>query len=204
MSCFISNTLRWVGTTKQNGWSQHGTIHPGSDVSGVDMINNTYLNFTALSNQPSGTVTVSYTNTELSLNLQCTLEYARQQYVPSETYALGVYIGGSVDNRKLQFGVCSLVKCQSSMLETCGAPVEGYAAETVFEKIKLSGDFAEGSTVFPVVLLNGLELVSPSNVVLGENSLVMEGVGKPLLSANIWSRVYQTTIGHTTYHCQNT
>ena len=191
----ITNRQMQKTTDKQDRRSQDTSMHVDLD---IDMKSNTYLNFTALSNQLSDIVTVSYTNS--SLHLECTLNYSRKQYIEDETYALGAYVGGNRDNPEFFFGVCSLLKCASSDLDTCGEPVKGYSAETMFERIELSGSFPGSSVVFPVVQLNELELVSPSDVMLGESGLVMEGVGEPLLSANLWGRVQLSN----EYHCQNT
>ena len=160
-----------------------------AEVTNIDMKSNTYLNFAPLMDAPQGKVTVSYKNTDPQLSVDCTLDYFLEQDAFNETYALGAYIGDSEDDPELLFAVCSLVKCDSAELDTCGKPVEGYAAETVFKRVELSGRFPAGSVAFPVVLLDQLELASPLDVELGEQSLVMEGMGKPLLSANLWTRV---------------
>ena len=175
------------------------------DVSNIDMNSNTYLNFTALDGKLTNTATASYTDTETQLYIECTLEYTRQQYVETETYALGAYIGGSVDNPELFYAVCSQVKCASSELSTCGAPVKGYTAQTVFDGIKLSGSFPDGSVVMPEVQLSGLELANPSDVTLTANGLIVGGVSKPLLSANLWSRIQPGGVKHgNKYRCSNT
>ena len=157
----------------------------------IDMKGTTYIlyNTTALGSQLSGNIMVSYTNPDSSLYLECSLEYSRMEQNTNETYALGAYIGANPNNPDLVYSVCSLVKCPSSDNNTCGSPVDGYIAETTFESIKLSGSFPEGSVVFPVLLLNKLELVNPDDVVLGEREVTMDGIGKPLLSANLWARV---------------
>ena len=165
-------------------------VGDGNNVSDIAMRRNTYLNYTALGSQLSDILRVSYTNPDIPLHLECSLEYSRkEQYVTNETYALGAYIGGSRSAPERISGMCSLVKCASSELDTCGSPVDGYVAQTVFETIKLSGSFPDGSVVFPVLLLNELELVSPADVVLGERDVTMDGTRKPLLSANLWGRV---------------
>ena len=189
----------------KDGWDEQVPRLAESDVSDIDMNSNTYLNFTALDDKLSNTATASYTDTETQLYIECTLDYARQQYVETEAYALGAYIGGSVDNPELLFAVCSLVKCASSEPSTCGAPVKGYTAQTVFDGIKLSGSFPDGSVVMPEVQLSGLELASPSDVTLAANGLMMGGVSKPLLSANLWSRIQPGGVKHgNKYHCSNT
>lgn len=160
-----------------------------AEVTDIDMKNNTYLNFIHLTDAPQGKITVSYKNPDPPLSVDCTLDYTLEQDTLNETYALGAYIGDSEDNSELFFAVCTLVKCATAQLDSCGAIVEGYVANTVFKRVELSGTFPAGSVVLPVVLLDQLELASPSVVELGEQSLVMEGMGKPLLSANLWTRV---------------
>ena len=175
-----------------------------NDVSGIDMKSSTYLNYTALEAQLTGIVTASYTNTD-GLQLHCSLVYSRVDQSASETYALGAYIGSytgsSPHDEDLYYGVCSLVKCASSDLTTCGSPVKEYTAETVFEKIELSGGFPDESLVFPVVLLNELELVSPDSVELRDRGVIIKAVGKPLLSASLWARVQPRH--QEAYHCSN-
>ena len=161
------------------------------DVGGIVMKTSRYLNFSLLdTTELGGDLAVSYTSPDGSLNLHCSLQYTRISQDTSETYALGAYIGASPRDPLFHYAVCSLVKCPTSDIVTCGRPTEGYLAHSVFEKVKLFGSFPEGSVVFPVTLLSGLELVSPADVVLGEKGLTMEGVGKPLLSASLWSRIY--------------
>ena len=158
----------------------------------IDMHNNTYLNFTALKIAPQGEVRVTYTNSDPSLTITCILNYSVDHTTLDHSflYAFGAYTGPSKDDPLFLFSVCALVQCATAALDSCGEPVPNYHAEMVFERIQLSGDFPEGSgPLFSAVLLDGLELVSPSYVELGERSLVVEGVSDPLLSASLWSRV---------------
>ena len=158
-----------------------------ANVSNIDMASNTYLNFTALGSQQQGQVMASYSSGQL--HLDCSVSYTADLHTVSETYALGAYIGQSKDDPKLSFAVCSLVKCATSELKTCGQPVRDYRAETQFRSVAIEGSFPEGSTVFPVVLLDQLQLAGPGYIKLDEHSLTVQGLDRPLLSASLWSRV---------------
>ena len=170
----------------------------------IDMHSNTYLNFTALKIAPQGEIRATYTNLDPYLTITCILNYSLDQRTLDDSflYALGAYTGPSKDDPQLLFSVCALMQCATAALDSCGAPVPDYHAEMVFKRIELSGDFAEGSgPTFPAVLLDGLELVSPSYVELGERSLAVEGVSDPLLSASLWSRVESGNASED--HCPN-
>ena len=189
----------------KGGRNEHDTSWAKSAVGDIDMRTSTYVNFTVLDNKLTDTETATYTNSKAQLYIECTLEYTRQQYIDAETYALGAYIGQSRSDPLLFYAVCSLVKCASSELSTCGAPVKGYTAQTVFDGIKLSGSFPDGSVVMPEVQLSGLELANPFDVTLAANGLMMGGVRKPLLSANLWSRIQPGGVKHgNKYRCSNT
>ena len=161
---------------------------PNSDVSGIDMRTSTYLNYTVLDAQLTGTVTASYTYRD-GLHINCSVVYSKVTLSTTEMYALGAYIGSSPHDPDLYYSVCSLVKCASGDPTTCGSPVKGYTAETVFEKIELSGSFPDESLVFPVVLSSELQLVSPDSVELRDKGVIIEALGKPLLSVSLWARV---------------
>ena len=190
---FSPATGKLLLTTLQKQPSSNSDVQMVQEVAllhDINMKGSTYINYIALGSQLSGNLIVSHTDPTSSLYLECSLEYSRiEQNITDEIYALGAYIGANPRNPDLVYSVCSLVKCASSDLNTCGSPVDGYVAQTIFESIKLSGSFPEGSVVFPVLLLNELKLVSPADVVLGEREVTMDGMGKPLLSANIWARV---------------
>lgn len=150
---------------------------------------NTYLNFTLLTSR-GGVVEVDYHNTtDTDLDLHCTLEYSiKSTPTDKEQYALGAYIGISVDDSQFKFAVCTLVKCTTA--GKCGEPVDGYQANTTFSQVTLSGTFADGSDVYGTALGSGLELLNPSFMKLEAKSMTISGYDQPLLSANLWTRVY--------------
>ena len=180
---------------QRRGGAKADLTHSSSNVSNIDMKSNTYLNFSAINTTKlTDTITVSYTDpTNNSLNLDCTLEYSMSYVNTTEMYAVGAYIGGSVDNPHLSFAVCSLVKCASNDLTTCGAPVNGYIADSMFNRVTLLGSFPKYSIIFPIIQLSKLELIDPHNVVLEDDGLMIETMRRPLLSASIWARVYPLT-----------
>ena len=161
------------------------------NVSNVKIITskiNTYLNFTLLDTK-EGSVETSYLDTtHTGKDLICRLEYTVKTSPKEERYALGAYIGTSVDDSQFQFAVCTLVKCTSS--GKCGAPADDYQAATVFDKVILSGTFADGSEVYATALGSNLALLSASFLELGTNSATITGYDQPLIAASLWSRVY--------------
>lgn len=60
--------------------------------------------------------------------------------------------------------ICTLLKCLSTNLSTCGQPVE--TAQTKFEMFSLSGTFGT-SYVFPEVLYSGVQLAPGEFEVMG-------------------------------------
>ncbi len=51
----------------------------------------------------------------------------------NELYALGVYIGVRPDDNSFGYAVCSLVRCNTANLNSCGSPVDRHTTDTVFE-----------------------------------------------------------------------
>lgn len=60
--------------------------------------------------------------------------------------------------------ICTLLKCKSTDLNTCGQPVE--TAQTKFEMFSLSGTFGT-NYVFPEVLYSGVQLAPGEFEVMG-------------------------------------
>lgn len=121
--------------------------------------------------------------------MRCRLRYSVKSAASNELYALGAYIGVRRDDDTFGYAVCSLVRCSTTDLASCGNPVNGHTADTVFEKLKLEGTFPSASTVYATAFQSGLKLLSPSgNVVISDNS-------QPLLSASLWARVNPSDYG---------
>ena len=157
------------------------------DINSIGMKGARYLTFEPLKNLSAGVVEVSMEeNTRSHRSLTCRVEYSIKSAGSHELYALGVYIGVR-PNDNSDFAVCTLVRCKT--LATCGDPVDGYAAGTVFESLTLSGTFPSTSTVYATAFQTGLKLLDPSVMSVGANNLVISDNTQPLLSASLWARV---------------
>ena len=157
-----------------------------SNEANINSKTNTYLNFTLLQDK-EGTVEAKYHDLNSGSDLGCKLEYSIKSMPKKEQYALGAYIGKSVDDSNFQFAVCTLVKC--SLSGTCGKPEDGYEAETVFNRISLSGTFPAGSDVYATALGSQLVLLHPTLIEVGINSMSISGNSQPLLAINLWTRI---------------
>ena len=158
-----------------------------SDEADIKAKTNTYLNFTFLQSQ-DGVAEVEFHDTNSNLDLGCKLEYSVKSIPEKEQYALGAYIGTSVDDSHFQFAVCTVVKC--SLSDKCGEPEDGYEAQTVFDRVLLSGTFPDGSDVYATALGSQLSLLNLTQVDLGTNSVTITDNDQPLLAASLWTRVY--------------
>ena len=108
-----------------------------------------------------------------------------------EQYALGAYLGKSVDDSNFQFAVCTLVKC--SLSGNCGKPEDGYEATTIFDRVSLSGRVPDGSDVYATALGSQLGLLNPTLINVGTSSMSISGNSQPLLAISLWTRVYYNT-----------
>lgn len=158
-----------------------------SNEANINAKTNTYLNFTLLEGQ-EGTIETKYHNPNLDWDLGCKLEYRIKYMLEKEQYALGAYLGKSVDDSNFEFAVCTLVKC--SLSGECGKPEDGYEAKTVFDRVSLSGAVPDGSDMYATALGSQLSLLSPMLVDVGINSVSISGNSQPLLAISLWTRVY--------------
>uniref|UniRef100_A0A8C3WBS7 Vanin 2 n=1 Tax=Catagonus wagneri TaxID=51154 RepID=A0A8C3WBS7_9CETA len=84
--------------------------------------------------------------------------------------------------------VCTMLKCKSTNLTTCGQPVE--TALTRFEMFSLSGTFGT-EYVFPEVLLTKINLAPGKFEVLKDGRLVNKnGSSEPILAVSLFGRWY--------------
>ncbi|XP_059885926.1 pantetheine hydrolase VNN2 isoform X3 [Delphinus delphis] len=84
--------------------------------------------------------------------------------------------------------VCTMVKCKSTNLATCGQPVD--TALTRFEMFSLSGTFRM-EYVFPEVLLTKINLAPGKFEVLKDGRLVNKnGSSEPILTVSLFGRWY--------------
>lgn len=168
-------------------FEQNGTV---LDPNNIEMKGSRYLKFQPLTNLSAGVVQVSMTeNQTLHRSLQCTLQYSVKSAGTNELYALGVYIGVRLDDDSFGYAVCSLVRCATTDATSCGNPVDGHTANTVFETLKLDGTFPATSTVYATAFQSGLKLLSASDISVGLNNLAISDSTQPLLSASLWARV---------------
>ncbi|KAF6365633.1 vanin 2 [Rhinolophus ferrumequinum] len=84
--------------------------------------------------------------------------------------------------------VCTMLKCKTTNLITCGQPVE--TALTRFDVFSLSGTFGT-EYVFPEVLLNRIQLSPGKFAVLNDGRLVNKnGLSEPILTVSLFGRWY--------------
>ncbi|XP_075563605.1 pantetheinase-like [Pelecanus crispus] len=82
--------------------------------------------------------------------------------------------------------ICTLLKCESTDLNTCGQPVK--TAQTKFEMFSLSGSFGT-NYIFPEVLYSGVQLSPGEFEVLNDGCLISRtSTSKPVLSVTLFGR----------------
>ncbi|XP_006200129.1 pantetheine hydrolase VNN2 isoform X2 [Vicugna pacos] len=120
--------------------------------------------------------------------LCCHLSYRMLGKEENEVYVLGAFTGLHGRRRREYWQVCTLVKCKSTNLTTCGQPVE--TALTRFEMFSLSGTFGT-EYVFPEVLLTNIHLAPGKFEVLNDGRLVNKnGSSEPILTVSLFGRWY--------------
>ncbi|XP_042652080.1 pantetheinase [Tyto alba] len=114
-------------------------------------------------------------------DLCCHLSYKMSEKQEGDIYVLGIFDGLHVVEGEyylqvklfcsyLESGkICTLLKCKSTDLDTCGQPVE--MAQTKFEVFSLSGTFGT-NYVFPEVLYSGVQLAPGEFQVLTDGRLI--------------------------------
>ncbi|NWU89031.1 VNN1 Pantetheinase, partial [Upupa epops] len=132
---------------------------------------------------PQGILTVCHNN------LCCHLSYKMAGKREDEVYVLGAFDGLHVVEGQYYLQICTLLKCKSTDLNTCGQPVD--TAQTRFEMFSLSGTF--GTTyVFPEVLCSGVQLAPGEFEVLKDGRLVSKMTPmKPVLTVTLFGRWYE-------------
>ncbi|XP_069462776.1 pantetheinase-like [Ambystoma mexicanum] len=141
------------------------------------------VTFTRL-DQAEGNLTTCQTT------LCCHLSYKMVKRQDDELFVLGAYNGLHGSVRKYYIQVCTLLKCKSIGMDSCGEKTE--TSVTMFEFFSLSGTFRT-SFVFPEVLLSGMQLAPGDFKVLSDGRLVSQSSisSRPLLSATLFGRWYQ-------------
>ncbi|XP_048346456.1 pantetheinase isoform X2 [Sphaerodactylus townsendi] len=169
-------------------WSLHATtIKPFPQ-------NNTFsgfifsdeFTFSQLDNQ-AGNLTVC------QKDLCCHLSYRMTEQQEDEVYALGSFDGLHVVEGEYYLQICTLLKCRSTDMRTCGQSV---TAHTHFGSFSLSGTFST-NYVFPEVLLSGVQLAPEEFQVLSDGQLISQnGTSKPILTVTLFGRWYEKDPPH--------
>uniref|UniRef100_A0A250Y287 Vascular non-inflammatory molecule 2 n=1 Tax=Castor canadensis TaxID=51338 RepID=A0A250Y287_CASCN len=121
--------------------------------------------------------------------LCCHLSYRILKKEENEVYVLGAFTGLHGRRRREYWQVCTMLKCKSANLTTCGRPIE--TALTRFEMFSLSGTFGT-KYVFPEVLLSKIHLSPEKFEVLKDGRLVNKnGSSGPILTVSLFGRWYK-------------
>ncbi|XP_024064063.2 pantetheinase-like [Terrapene carolina triunguis] len=127
-------------------------------------------------------------------DLCCHLSYRMVEKQEDEVYVLGAFDGLHVVEGEYYLQICTLLKCKSTDLKTCGQPVA--TAHTSFDTFSLSGTFGT-SYIFPEVLLTGVQLAPGEFQVLSDGRLINQnGTSKPVLSVTLFGRWYEKDPPH--------
>ncbi|XP_029450270.1 vascular non-inflammatory molecule 3 [Rhinatrema bivittatum] len=123
-------------------------------------------------------------------DLCCHLTYRMVEKRKDEVYALGVFNGLHVVQGQFYLQICTLLKCKTANMTTCGKPVE--TSSTLFEEFSLSGTFGT-NYVFPEVLFSGVHLAPETFKVLKDGRLISQSSvsSKPLLTVTLYGRWYE-------------
>ncbi|XP_006885077.1 PREDICTED: vascular non-inflammatory molecule 3-like [Elephantulus edwardii] len=122
--------------------------------------------------------------------LCCHLTYKMSEKRPDEVYALGAFDGLHTVEGQYYLQICTLLKCQTTDLNTCGEPVG--SAFTKFEEFSLSGTFGT-SYVFPQVVLSGSQLAPETHYEVSRDGRLRSRSGGPLpvLVMALYGRVFE-------------
>lgn len=121
-------------------------------------------------------------------DLCCHLSYEMAGKQEDEVYVLGAFDGLHVVEGQYYLQICTLLKCKSTDLNTCGQPVE--TAQTEFEMISLSGTFGT-NYVFPEVLYSEVQLAPGEFEVLNDGRFVSKTrPTKPVVTVTLFGRWY--------------
>lgn len=123
-------------------------------------------------------------------DLCCHLTYKMSEKRSDEVYALGAFDGLHTVEGQYYLQVCTLLKCQTTDLRTCGEPVG--SAFTSFEEFSLSGTFGT-SYVFPQLILSGSQLAPERHYEVSNDGRLKSRSGAPLpvLVMALYGRVFE-------------
>eukprot|EP00071_Canis_lupus_P003622 XP_005615740.1 pantetheinase-like [Canis lupus familiaris] len=121
--------------------------------------------------------------------LCCHLSYKMSEKRTDEVYALGAFDGLHVVEGRYYLQICTLLKCKTAHVHTCGGAVE--TASTRFDMFSLSGTFGT-QYVFPEVLLSETQLAPGEFQVSSDGRLFsMKPLSGPLLTVTLFGRIYE-------------
>ncbi|XP_045355603.1 pantetheinase isoform X1 [Leopardus geoffroyi] len=121
--------------------------------------------------------------------LCCHLSYKMSEKKPDEVYALGAFDGLHIVEGSYYLQICTLLKCKTPNLRTCGDAVE--SASTRFEMFSLSGTFGT-QYVFPEVLLSDSQLAPGEFQVSSDGRLFsVKPPSGPVLTVTLFGRLYE-------------
>nr|XP_004651388.2 vascular non-inflammatory molecule 3 [Jaculus jaculus] len=123
-------------------------------------------------------------------DLCCHLSYKMSEKRVDEVYALGAFDGLHTVEGQYYLQICTLLKCQTTDLRTCGEPVG--SAFTTFEEFSLSGTFGT-SYVFPQIILSGSQLAPERHYEVSRDGRLQSRGGAPLpvLVMTLYGRVFE-------------
>ncbi|XP_045699143.1 vascular non-inflammatory molecule 3-like [Phyllostomus hastatus] len=123
-------------------------------------------------------------------DLCCHLTYKMSEKRADESYALGAFDGLHTVDGRYYLQVCTLVKCRTTDLTTCGEAIG--SAFTKFEDFSLSGTFGT-SYVFPQLTLSGSQLGSERYYEISRDGRLKSRSGTPLpvLAMALYGRVFE-------------
>ncbi|XP_004673916.2 PREDICTED: pantetheinase [Condylura cristata] len=122
-------------------------------------------------------------------DLCCHLTYKMSEKRPDEVYVLGAFDGLHIVEGSYYLQVCTLLKCKSTNLDSCGHSVE--SASTRFDMFSLSGTFAT-PYVFPEVLLSEVQLAPGEFQVSSDGCLFsLKPPSGPVLTVTLFGRLYE-------------
>ncbi|XP_063165951.1 pantetheinase-like [Candoia aspera] len=122
-------------------------------------------------------------------SLCCHLNYRMTEQQEDELYALGAFDGLHVVEGEYYLQICTLLKCGSTDLQSCGQST--ITARSHFDFFSLSGTFST-NYIFPEVLLSGIRLAPGGFQVLSDGQLISQnGTSQALLTVTLFGRWYE-------------
>uniref|UniRef100_A0A8B9QHI0 CN hydrolase domain-containing protein n=1 Tax=Apteryx owenii TaxID=8824 RepID=A0A8B9QHI0_APTOW len=119
-------------------------------------------------------------------DLCCHLNYKMAEKQKDDIYVLGAFDGLHIVEGEYYLQICTLLKCKSTDLKSCGQPVE--TAQTKSDMFSLSGMFGT-NYIFPEVLYSGVHLAPGEFEMLTDGRLISQTrTSRPVLSVTLFGR----------------